>query len=543
MACKARKTRLSVRLETHLTHVRTALVMLFLAPGAALATNGPKLVSYGSRAAGRAGVDYAYADDGTGPATNPAGMAFVKGNRLDNNWAVIFPNVTWSNQFGTFDDRDVPFIPVPAFSFGAFFDPNKDWEVGNLFRLGTWGRTKEEREAARREAEEEAAARGETLEQPPILSDEEETFGHRIRFGFGVFPVTGGRVQIRDMRTAGLSTPVDWETDTITVAVTPSLAVRLNEYVAIGLSAQVIYSRFELDGGIAQPSFLLRDDFETAQNILSVNRQIITEADLDDAFTYGGSWRVGLMINPADWLSIGLIYQDRTYTADYLGRATVNANDEVARLTNGNPALLQVVDPAINPGQGFVSEYDLRIQDYEFPRMAGLGFAFHLPRISIGMDYTFINWDMLRTFKVRLSGGNNPNLDIMTSPTIRVRVPLRLKDQHVIALGVSVLALEGAELVEGEPGWALTLRTGYNYAARAVPRRTTLPQLPIIAEHHVSAGFTFAWGPLVEITFAWEWALPAEIDVSFHEGDQVNLSNSKQEVDIMLFHLGLGVRF
>lgn len=508
-----------------------------LLAGEARATNGPKLVSYGARAAGRGGVDFAYADDGTGPATNPAGMAFVYGNRLDNNWAVILPTVTWSNAFGSFDDRDVPFIPVPAYSFGATFDPSASWEIKNLFRLGTWGLTKEEQEAAAREREAEGEA------EPEALSEEEMRYGSRLRIGFGVFPVTGGKIQIKDMLTSGFSYPLDWETDTLTVAICPSVAVRITDRLSLGMTFQFIYSKFELDGGIAQPSVLLRDDFEFAQSILSVNSQIITDADLDDAFTYGASWKLGLMFQATDWLTLGAVYQDRTYTADYLGRATVNANDEVARLTNGNPALLQVVDAGINPALGFVSEYDLRIQGYEFPRWVGLGLALRPHhRFSIGFDYTWINWSMLKQFKVRLSGGDNPNLDIMTRPSIPVRVPLRMRDQHVIAFGITALVLQGEDLVEGVPKWGLTLRTGYNYARSSQPRRTTLPQLPIIAEHHISAGFTLHWGPLIDLSFAWEWALPTEIDTSVHQGD-FTLSNSSQEVDIMLFHLGLGVNF
>src|SRR5688572_16500786 len=96
---------------------------LLAAPAAA--TNGAKLTANGSRSAGRGGVDYAFADDAISLSTNPAGMAFVYGNRLDQTWAVINPVVTWSNQFGEFEDRDNPFIPVPAFSFGVFFDPSK----------------------------------------------------------------------------------------------------------------------------------------------------------------------------------------------------------------------------------------------------------------------------------------------------------------------------------------------------------------------------------------------------------------------------------
>lgn len=509
----------------------TAAGALLLAAGPAAATNGPRLTAYGARAAGRGGVDYGFADDGIGPWTNPAGMAFAGyGNRLDNNWVLIDAGVEWENSFGSFEDRDnIQFI-VPAFSFGAVFDPAASWQVGNIFKLGSWGLDEELTE--------------EEIAEYDALTAEERRFGSRWKLGFGVFPITGGKIQIKDMRTSGFPEPRDWETDSIALAITPSLAFRVNEFFSVGLNLQVIYSTFELDGGIAQPSFLLRDDFELADSILNVRPQTITFADLDDADTFGFSWRIGFQIRPADWVTIGLIYQDRTYLQDLIGRSTVDATAEVNNLTQGNTSLLQLVDPAVDPSLGFVSEYDLRIQDYEFPRQFGLGVALRPhPRLSIGLDYTFIQWsDTFRQFKVRLSDGDNPNLDIMTRPSIPVRVPLKLRDQHVVALGLTVLALEGDDIVEGEPSYRLFWRAGYNYAGASPPADTTLPQVPIINEHHVSTGFSLYWGPLVELSFAFEWQIPREIQTRDHDGD-FTLDDSTQEVGLMLFHFGLGFNF
>lgn len=502
------------------------------------ATNGPRLTANGARSAGRGGVDYAYADDGIGPANNPAGMVWVYGNRLDQYWALVDPRLTWTNSFGKFDDRDVLFAPVPAFSFGAFFDPFKEWEIAPLFDLGGWG--------LRDEGGAGEAGDAEGIELPDEVLDQDQLdYGSRVKFGFGVFPITGGKVQLKDMRTAGFPDPVDWEVDTLALAVTPSLAFRINKYFSIGLNLQLVYSKFELDGGIAQPRSTLNDDFEFAATLLNDNPQIITKADLDDAFTYGFSSRIGFMFH-TEIFSVGLVYQDRTYSADYLGRANVDATDEVNTLTStaGGPAALQLINPNIVPQRGFRGNYDLRIKDYEYPRQLGLGIAFRPHRrFSIGVDYTYIGWkELFRQFRARLTSSDNSNLDIMTSRSVAVRVPLEYSDQHVIAMGITALVAEGDDIVEGVPAWALVLRAGYNYGETPIPENTTLPPLPVINEHHVSCGFSFLWGPLVELSAAFEYQLPNEFDIGNHKGD-FTLSNSKQENEILFIQFGMGVNF
>lgn len=536
-------------LSSRLATPALALGLALSAAAPALATNGPKPTAYGARAAGRGGVDYAYADDATGPTTNPAGMGFTWGNRYDTNWALLFPRVEWTNAHGTFKNEERVFFAVPTYSFGVVLDPGKDWEIAPLFDLGNWGlRREEEREAER-------------AQDPPgedagdLEPTDAELYGSRLKIGFGCFPVTGGKIKLADMRTA-FAEPVDWETDVISLAITPSFAYRITDYLSVGFALQVLYSQFELDGGIAQDPKVLADQFESAGLLVSPSRHVITIADVDDAKTNfehnNGSWglsgRLGLMFNTR-LLSIGLMYQERGHTTDYFGRSRVDATDQVNQLTNHNPDLLRVLEPAIDPSRGFVSNYDMRIQDVYFPRMVGLGFAFRpAPWVSLGVDYTWIHWsEAFRKFRARLYNGDNPNLDILTSPTVRVRVPLDYRDQHVIALGASFRVHEGADIVEGVPSWSLVWRCGYNYGSSPVPRQNVLPQQPTIGEHHLSTGFTLHIGPLLELTAAVEWTLPNQVKTprevdGGHKGD-FTLSDSKQEVELIFVQFGLGVNF
>jgi long-subunit fatty acid transport protein len=276
---------------------------------------------------------------------------------------------------------------------------------------------------------------------------------------------------------------------------------------------------------------------------------MFTSTDIDDAFTFGISSRLGLMFN-SKYFSAGLVYQDKQYMADYLGKATVDATNEVNRLTGGNPSQLQLIDASINPGLGFAGVYDLRIQDFEGPRMFGAGIAIRPHRrLSFGVDYTFIKWsEVAHNFRTRLSGGDNQNLSTMIGPTIHVKIPLDFDDQHVIALGLTALAYEGDDLVEGVPSWALVLRAGYNFGKNPTPGDTTLPQQPTIAEHHVTGGATIHIGPLVEVNLGFEWALPSKLDTPAGPVPNVSradfsLSRSTQRVELMFFHFGLGFNF
>ena len=59
---------------------------------------------------------------------------------------------------------------------------------------------------------------------------------------------------------------------------------------------------------------------------------------------------------------------------------------------------------------------------------------------------------------------------------------------------------------------------------------------------HISTGFSFLWGQLVELSVSAEYALPKELSTGNHIGD-FTLSNSKQEVSILFVQFGMGFNF
>lgn len=559
----------------HPRSLSLALVLAALlgAAAPAEATNGLKLTSYGSRSAGRAGVDYAYADDGTGPATNPAGMGFTWGNRLDSNWALVMPRVEWKNRWGTFENTEKVYFPVPAFSLGMVFDPDKDWEVGNVFDLGRWGLFDEQPAAGEEEPvapipgdPATAPAEGAPAEEAappepagPVEFTDQELYGSKLKIGFGVFPVGGGKINMEDMYTGDPtavnptavpfnSQPVDWQTDAEILAIAPSFAYRPTKHFAFGMTLQLLMGRLEVDGGIAQPAYTLRSPFNGTTQ--AVRPEVWTVTDVEDTRLgpegNNGYWglavRLGMMYR-ADRFAFGLTYQSESWGTDYLGRVQVDATDQVNNIAAVDPTFLSVL--GINPSLGYTSNYDLRIQGFKLPRQVGLGVSFRATDwLSLGLDYTFINWSVTnKTFKTRLTHGDNANLDLMSGTTLRVRVPQDFADQHVVAVGATFRVFEGEDLVPGVPSSTLLWRFGYNYGKNPVPDETTLPQQPAIVEHHLATGFTFRWGPLLELTGAVEWGLPNTVNTGPRHKADLTLSESKQTMELWFFHFGLGVNF
>ena len=82
-----------------------ALLSIGLAARPALATNGAAPTSSGGRAAGRGGADTAVANDATAVNTNPAGLAFIDGQRFDQTFAAFAPKFTWRNPTGSYKSK------------------------------------------------------------------------------------------------------------------------------------------------------------------------------------------------------------------------------------------------------------------------------------------------------------------------------------------------------------------------------------------------------------------------------------------------------
>lgn len=547
---------------------RALVVASFLAAlvaGPAIASNGAKLTSYGARAAGRGGVDYAFADDATAPATNPAGIAFTP-NRFDNNWLAAIADAKFRNSNGIFNLKPKWQVPIPAYSFGVVIDPTQSWHVGDLFDMGNWGLKPSANDAppdaleqymlaqaTTPDKEPRGTSKADELPPPPAptvpISEptDEELYGGRFRFGFGVFPVSGGSFQYKHIITP-FSAPnaLGYRTDAEGLAVAPTFAFRIigskDFSLAFGYSPQFHYAKFKLNGPIQQPNTTLNPTFRLS-SIFVGSTSLLTYATSHDLSTYGFSQRLGFMFT-TKYLSIGLTYQDRTYLQDYLGSADVDATKQVQVLTTGNPGLLSIVDSRVDVNRGFNSTYDMRIKNLQQPRQFGVGFAFRpSDRIALGLDYTFIGWEELyRVFSVRLTNGSNTNLDVMTSPSVKVRVPLKYHNQHVIAVGGSVVVLRGDDIVPEVPSYQVILRAGYNWGQTPLRANTAIPQTPIFFDHHVSGGLTFQWGPYLDFTFAVEHAFHTGLKTGISRTNS-DLSFSHQTVKLTQFFFGTGVNF
>jgi long-subunit fatty acid transport protein len=527
--------------------VAVAVASAFAAP--VVASNGARLTSISVRAAGRGGVDYAFADDATGPGTNPAGMAFIS-NRFDQTWIAAFADATFKNQFGSFHMSPQAQIPVPAYSFGIVLDPTAEWHLGAFFDPGNWNLKPSADDPPDDKIQNQVTPTVPPTERAPTVppeANEAELYGGKIRFGFGVFPVSGGQFTYRHLETPFFSpASLQYQTIATELAVTPSIAYRIVDTpdfsISIGYAPQFHYATFKQEGPIEQPRATLTPPFALSSALLNSN-SVQSYSVTHDVSTFGFSQRAGAMFK-SQMFAIGLAYQDRTYNQDYLGNATVDSNTQINKLTNNNPGLLQIINPNINPAIGFGASYAFRIQNYQQPREAGVGFAFRpIDRIALGIDYTYIGWaELFRVFQVRLSGGSNPNLNIITGPTLKVRIPLEYTDQHVIAIGGSACILQGDDIVPGEPSYMLILRLGYNYGKNPVPANTSLPQTPIYFEHHATIGLSFQWGPYIDFNIAMEHAFYTGV----HTGiSQVNsdLDFSHQEVKLTTFFGGIGANF
>jgi long-subunit fatty acid transport protein len=563
------------------TRLVAATFLLALSAGPAFATNGAKLTSYGVRAAGRGGVDYAFADDATAPATNPAGIAFTP-NRLDQTWVAALATTTFKDVDGTYQAAPQWQIPLPAYSFGVIFDPTQTWHVGDLFDIGNWGLkpsaddppgdgyTGSEWRSSYGDLAQAvppdskgSSTSGSGTSPPPQRTDtlppaprptvpdadssDEEVYGGRLRFGFGVFPVTGGTFLFRHVESPFWDpAAITYKTAGQELSIAPSIAYRIlgnkSFSLSIGYSPQFHYATLQIDGPIQQPNSTLSSTFQTASALVGSN-SVTTYAASHNLVTFGFSQRAGLLF-VMDMFSVGVVYQDRTYLQDFLGSATVDSTQQITKLTFGNPSVLQIVNSNLNPSLGYEANYDMRVQHYQQPRDFGAGLGFRpFDRIALGVDYTYIMWaETFRVFRARLTNSSNANLNILTSQTIHVAVPLEYKNENVIAVGGSFVLLRGDDIVPDVPSFQLIWRAGYNFGQNPVPSSTVKPDTPIIYENHISTGFTFQLGPYVEFSVAAEYALPSTVHVgsSAINGD---LSNSELRSSLITLFGGFGISF
>lgn len=504
----------------------------------ARATNGTKPIASGVRSGGRGGVDIGIADDATAINSNPAGLAFIDGQRFDSSTVLVFPKATFS---GPVDSSSSRHDFLVAGSFGFVFDFAEPWQLGEALTLGE----------------------GEPSKLPSRLDPEYGTtkYGDSsgLKLGFGIFPVAGNLLDF-DMTTpfwdadpvAGLDRESQaYEADLKELAVSAALAWRVNEFFSIGISPSFIYSKLEIDQSTAQPVSLLaghpfsndpNDDVTYADLASTIGeRQVEGFSDIDDASTLGFRVRLGAMLNPADWLSIGITYASPTFKQDYLGETTIDFNRMVEKLDSSGPIGastfkgLVAANTGIPPDQqNYAGRGNIRLDPFNQPHELGIGLGFFFYPFMFGVDVTWLNWSSVaKEVNARITDNTSAELNELTgdlSTTQTLVVPLDWDDQIVLAIGGAVAVTD----------W-LSFRAGYNYGRNPVPTETLLPTTPAILEHHITGGMSLHVNR-VELSLSVEWNLPSKVKIQNSRANE-NFNDHEIEISAIFVGLGFGLKF
>jgi long-chain fatty acid transport protein len=188
----------------------------------------------------------------------------------------------------------------------------------------------------------------------------------------------------------------------------------------------------------------------------------------------GTGWHIGALLQPADWIAVGLRYM-HSVTTDMEGDATFEPLATGLRLAPANPLGLPagtpidaVLAPQFQAGQP-LGDQGVRTS-VTWPAQAVIGAAIRpLPGLQLMADYHYLRWSAFDRFPVDFQGAG--------------------QDTEL------VLQYENAEAwrfgAEFDVGGALQLRAGYVYNTAASPETGVSPFLPEAERNVYTAGLGF----------------------------------------------------
>jgi len=444
------------------------VLLLFVAP--AWANNGVEQTSFGARSAGMGGADYSVASDTTAMNSNPAGITQVNRKRMDVGIGAILPDQHFKNEL---NDRDARHQVFPNPVFGYVDDSS----------LGPWSYG--------------------------VGAYAQGGLGADLTLKHDVFrdPNTG---ELRDQ---------EFHSNLIYLKLAAAVAYQVRYNLAVGASVNAGYSKLEMrlpfstSTNIMQgrPK-LLGHAFTFAQlfrsPLLLNMKQATANIDLQDADTWGYGYKLGILYDYNENLTLGLAYTSES-TLKYKGKTSLDFKAQVQRAF---PNFQQYFSPqfgrfynrifnglvkygtGLDPQGDLSASYDTELE-LVYPRKFGGGGAWRpTERLLLAADLTWINWkNSFHTMRIKLTNGNNKAVNRMTgSNSLSINVPLNWRDQWIVAVGAEYFLT---------PAW--TLRAGLNHARNPVPEDTVIPIFPAITETHATLGVGYRWENF-ELDGAWE---------------------------------------
>jgi long-subunit fatty acid transport protein len=497
-----------------------ALALIALLPSPAEATNGAAPIAQSPKAAGRGGTEVAIGDSALSQAVNPATAIEIPYLRIDGMFGWLITRTRFQNDLN--NDLDTSYDTVlgggaiawDPFSSGELDDPGSDW-----------------------------------------------------RIGFSVFaPVGGGGA-------SKIETPVFPEGQTESsnfffLNIMPSVAYRAHPKFTVGFGVNMIYFNVETEGLVGtndnsggrvfrywnpdntpiEPpqAFEVQGQQVTWGEVFNLagteDANESSRVDLTDGTGFGIGATIGFLWEPHEQVTVGLSYRTPGFVPTAEGDAEIDADRSIESL-NSDPQLATLLGGVIetylpNRGQqGFKSNYDFEIDDFDQPAVLQAGVAVRpLETWLLALDVRYIFWsDAFGEKDVLLKGGTNDDInEINGSNKIRDKKLLRWDDQLVIGVGTAFMV---PELTEN-----MVFRLGYNYGNNPQPAETFTANSGIV-EHHLTLGASYyhdAW----DFDFAYVYAFPNEIEVADGKSDAGNAYNdSATRAEQHFVYLGVGYQF
>lgn len=254
----------------------TALAVALALSGAAHATNGMNMISYGGQEGGMAGASLGVSNNAMAMNNNPAGLTQIPNNELDLGFSLLMPKLTHQDMVGNDKGGEDNRFPLPSFGYAHNLD--------------------------------------------------------RFVIGIGVFAQGGMGADFKGLNTA-FGTQDDTYTNVRYLKVTPALAWRINNKWSVGAALNIGYSDMTMEffpntmvpgmfagmelrdvysygyggkfGVMYQPNSMVSiGAVYTTESVLDYDHGSITFAGLGkydakvDGFTWPQSLGVGIAIRP-----------------------------------------------------------------------------------------------------------------------------------------------------------------------------------------------------------------------------------------------------
>ncbi|MDT8323279.1 MAG: outer membrane protein transport protein [Bacteroidota bacterium] len=377
----------------------SALLCFSIALSSHASAGGFQLNEHGARAMAQAGAFAARANDGSAIFFNPAGLSYLRGTRLMVGATLIAPSYTY---YGP-----------------SNLNSNQAWEMNNnlfyppnLYLTHTW--------------------------TDGVLKGLAAGIGVTTPYGLGT-----------EWDDDWIGRAVTREIELQTFFVMPTVSYAVNEWVAIGVGANIVISNVMLRRAVT--------NFDPVMDL---------ELEGDGDLAY--SFNAGVMLRPTDDISLGFTYRAETQL-DFEGSADFHPPASLASLFPGGDVTTGIALPAT--------------------WFAAIAYS-PMDNLDIEFDYQFIGWSSYDRLAIdfAVDGENTPG--VLQND---VSSPKDYEDTFIARLGAEYRL----------PALGLALRGGYFYDSNPVPDKSLEPLLPDSDRHGLNIGVGIDLIPAITLDLAY----------------------------------------